>query len=75
MGLQEWMAAILFTIPNVLILKLVLRKMILGIILVQGKNGMKKDTIIGQRERKERVGVEEEKTVEKEWEKEKIKII
>lgn len=65
MGLQEWMAAILFTIPNVLILKLVLRKMILGIILVQGKNGMKKDTIIGQRERKERVGVEEEKTVER----------
>ena len=59
------MAAILFTIPNVLILKLVLRKMILGIILVQGKNGMKKDTIIGQRERKERVGVEEEKTVER----------
>lgn len=65
MGLQEWMAAILFTIPNVLILKLVLRKMILRIILVQGKNGMKKDTIIGQRERKERVGVEEEKTVER----------
>lgn len=59
------MAAILFTVPNVLILKLVLRKMILGIILVQGKNGMKKDTIIGQRERKERVGVEEEKTVER----------
>lgn len=65
MGLQEWMAAILFTIPNVLILKLVLRKMILRIILVQGKNGMKKDTIIGQRERKERAGVEEEKTVER----------
>lgn len=59
------MAAILFTIPNVLILKLVLRKMILRIILVQGKNGMKKDTIIGQRERKERAGVEEEKTVER----------
>lgn len=39
--------------------------MILRIILVQGKNGMKKDTIIGQRERKERVGVEEEKTVER----------
>lgn len=39
--------------------------MILGIILVQGKNGMKKDTIIGQRERKERAGVEEEKTVER----------